>query len=77
MLEDNRRAVIAYFRPYCGQEAAYWTIPLHGLDRLARYRDTRTGTVLTGADWEALGLHPTWRDGDYFSELITLEKIQK
>ena len=69
--------MVAYFRPHCEQEAAYWTIPLCGLDRAARYRDTRTGTVLTGADWEALGLRPTWRDGDYFSELITLEKIKK
>lgn len=76
MVEDDERAVVAYFRPYCEQEAAYWTIPLCGLDRAARYRDTRTGTVLTGADWEALGLRPTWRDGDYFSELITLEKIK-
>ena len=77
MVEDDERAVVAYFRPHCEQEAAYWTIPLCGLDRAARYRDTRTGTVLTGADWEALGLRPTWRDGDYFSELITLEKIKK
>ncbi len=77
MAEDEQRAVVAYFRPFCRQEAAYWTIPLHGLERDTLYRDTRDGTVLSGADWEAWGLRPIWREGDFFSELIVLEKVRR
>ena len=29
------------------------------------------------ADWEAWGLRPIWREGDFFSELIVLEKVRR
>ncbi len=76
MIEDEAQAVIGYYRPACITEAYYWRIPLTGLEPDTRYRDTRTGETLTGRDWEAVGLWPDWRDGDCFSQIITLEKLK-
>ena len=51
MVVNGDRAVAAYFRPVCQPEAAYWSVPLRGLEPDARYREERTGVTLSGADW--------------------------
>lgn len=76
MAVDSFRAVIGYYRPWCRPEAAYWTIPLMGLDGKALYTDTRTGETLSGADWHHLGIRPDWKEGDFFSQIIVLEKVE-
>lgn len=76
MVGDEARAVIGYYRPYCAPEASYWTIPLPGLEPDTLYRDSRTGETLPGKVWETIGLWPDWKDGDCFSQLITLEKVK-
>lgn len=75
MVVNPKRAVIAYYRPYCRPESAFWTIPLRGLRAEIRYRDLRNGEVLTGRDWERVGLWPDWREGDCYSQIIVLESV--
>jgi alpha-galactosidase len=76
MALDDKRAVIGYYRPWCRPEAAYWTIPLMGLDENALYTDTRTKETLSGAEWHHIGIRPDWKEGDFFSQIIILEKMK-
>ena len=74
MLVDERQAVAGYYRPFCEPEAAYWRVSLPGLDEGARYRDRETGVTLSGRDWRHIGWRPAFRDGDYYSAMLLLEK---
>ncbi len=77
MCVKGNRAVAGYFRPYCEAESAYWHIGLNGLEDTARYRDIASGLEMMGRDWKNIGWRPNWREGDYFSEFLLLEKVEQ
>ena len=75
MCVTEDRAVAAYYRPYCAPESAYWRIGLPGLEPGALYCDRTSGLTMSGRDWLHIGWRPNWEEGDFFSEILILERI--
>ena len=72
---DQSRALVCYFKVLVEAEEAYLGLRLQGLDPKADYRCVETGCVYGGDQLMELGLPVDWENGDFFSELWTLEKI--
>ena len=72
---DQSRALVCYFKVLVEAEEAYLGLRLQGLDPNADYRCVETGCVYGGDQLMELGLPIDWENGDFFSELWTLEKI--
>lgn len=73
--KDKKHAVVSCFRILCRTGNVVNTVKLQGLKESWNYRDTRTGTVCSGALLMNAGikLPQTW--GDFKSLRICLEKI--
>jgi len=73
--KDRDQAIVCYFKVLVEAEEAYLGLRLFGLDPNATYLCKETGHVYGGDQLMELGLPIDWKNGDFFSEMWTLQRI--
>ena len=74
--KDQKTAVIVYVQVLSREKHPSPVIYPQGLDKTVRYRDSLTGTVLSGAGWMYGGMALPQMQGDYLGKLIILQATE-
>ena len=74
--KDQKTAAIVYVQVLSREKHPSPVIYPQGLDKAVRYRDSLTGTVLSGAGWMYGGMALPQMQGDYLGKLIILQATE-
>ena len=74
--KDQKTAAIVYVQVLSREKHPSPVIYPQGLDKTVRYRDSLTGTVLSGAGWMYGGMALPQMQGDYLGKLIILQETE-